>query len=92
MPAADRADAPPGTTLTLLAPLSGVVVPLDRVPDEAFAKRLAGDGVSIDPLSDRVVAPCDARVSHVHRAGHALTLSASGIDILIHVGLDTVNL
>jgi len=78
--------------VTLLAPLSGIVVPLDQVPDPAFAQRLAGDGLALEPLDQRVVAPCDARVLHVHRAGHALTLSASGLEILIHVGLDTVNL
>lgn len=75
-----------------MAPLSGVIVPLERVPDPAFAQRLAGDGASIDPLSDRVLAPCDARVLQVHRAAHALTLSARGLEIIIHVGLDTVNL
>lgn len=79
-------------TLTLLAPLSGVIVPLDAVPDEVFAKRLAGDGISIDPLDNRVVAPCDARVTMVHRAAHALTLDANGLEIMIHVGLDTVTL
>lgn len=78
--------------LTLLAPLSGVIVPLDRVPDAAFAQRLVGDGISIDPLGDRVVAPCDARVLQVHRARHAVTLAASGLEIVIHVGLDTVAL
>ena len=76
--------------MTLLAPLSGVVVALDDVPDPAFAQRLAGDGVSIDPLSDRVLSPCDARVLQMHRAGHAVTLSAEGLEIIIHVGLDTV--
>jgi phosphocarrier protein FPr len=80
------------TTLTLLAPVSGVIVPLEQVPDPAFARRLAGDGLALDPLDQRLVAPCDARVLHVHRAGHALTLSASGLEILIHVGLDTVAL
>jgi phosphocarrier protein FPr len=80
------------TTLTLVAPVSGIIVPLDRVPDPVFAERLVGDGVAIDPLDQRLVAPCDARVLQVHRAGHALTLSASGIEILIHVGLDTVKL
>lgn len=80
------------SSLTLLAPLSGVIVPLDAVPDPVFAQRLAGDGVSIDPLSDRVLAPCDARVLQVHRAGHALTLSAADLEIIIHVGLDTVKL
>ncbi len=80
------------SSLTLLAPLSGIVVPLDRVPDPAFARRLAGDGLALEPLDQRLLAPCDARVLHVHRAGHALTLAASGLEILIHVGLDTVKL
>ena len=79
-------------TLTLLAPLSGILVPLEMVPDPAFAQRLVGDGVSIDPLSDRVLAPCDARVLQVHRAHHAVTLLAQGLEIIIHVGLDTVML
>ena len=79
-------------SLILLAPLSGVVVPLERVPDPAFADRLVGDGVSIDPLSDRVLAPCAARVLQMHRAQHAVTLSAAGLEIIIHVGLDTVAL
>ncbi|MDQ6827301.1 MAG: phosphoenolpyruvate--protein phosphotransferase [Gemmatimonadota bacterium] len=77
-------------SLTMLAPLSGIVVPLDRVPDPAFAQRMVGDGMAIDPLSDRVLAPCDARVMQVHRANHAVTLSALGLEIIIHVGLDTV--
>jgi multiphosphoryl transfer protein len=80
------------TTLTLVAPVSGIIVPLDRVPDPVFAQRLVGDGIAIDPLDQRLVAPCNARVLQVHRAGHALTLSASGIEILVHVGLDTVKL
>jgi multiphosphoryl transfer protein len=79
-----------GAVLSLLAPLSGVLVPLDRVPDAAFAQRLAGDGISIDPLDDNLVAPCDARVLQVHRAGHALTLEASGLELVVHIGLDTV--
>lgn len=97
MTAADRTDKGVSSgahdgTLTVLAPLSGVIVPLDAVPDEVFAKRLAGDGISIDPLDNQVVAPCDARVTMVHRASHALTLDANGLEIMIHVGLDTVNL
>ncbi|MFL5493526.1 MAG: phosphoenolpyruvate--protein phosphotransferase [Gemmatimonadales bacterium] len=78
--------------LTLLAPVSGLIVPLEEVPDLAFARRLAGDGLAIDPLDQRLVAPCDARVVNVHRAGHALSLSAAGLELLIHVGLDTVAL
>src|SRR5918999_3456928 len=84
--------SPTMTTLMLVAPVSGVIVPLDRVPDPVFAQRLVGDGIAIDPLDQRLVAPCDARVLQMHRAGHALTLSTSGIEILIHIGLDTVKL
>jgi phosphocarrier protein FPr len=79
-------------TLALKAPLSGVLVPLDEVPDPVFAQRLVGDGISIEPLSQELLAPCDARILQVHRAGHALTLTRDGIDIMIHIGLDTVNL
>jgi len=77
-------------TLALLAPVSGIIVPLEDVPDPVFAQRLAGDGLSIDPLGSEVVAPCDAVVRQVHRASHAVTLEASGLEIVIHVGLDTV--
>ena len=81
-----------GSLATIFAPISGIIVPLEDVPDPAFAQRLAGDGIAIDPLEQRVVAPCDGRILQVHRAGHALTLSAFGLEILIHVGLDTVKL
>jgi Phosphotransferase System HPr (HPr) Family len=74
----------------IVAPLSGIIVPLERVPDPAFAQRMVGDGASIDPMSDRVLAPCDGQVLQVHRARHAVTLSARGLEIIIHVGLDTV--
>jgi phosphoenolpyruvate-protein phosphotransferase len=89
---APRSPGAERVTVTLVAPVSGVLVPLDDVPDPAFAQRLAGDGVSIDPLSDTIVAPCDARVHQVHRAGHAVTLEAYGLEIVIHVGIDTVKL
>jgi glucose-specific phosphotransferase system IIA component len=78
--------------LELLAPLSGVIVALDDVADEPFRQRLVGDGVAVDPLSDTLLAPCDARVVQVHRAKHALTLEAKGVEIIVHVGLDTVKL
>lgn len=78
--------------ITLVAPLSGVIVPLDHVPDPVFAERTVGDGSSIDPTSQLLVAPCDGRVILVHRASHAITIETSGLEILIHIGLDTVEL
>lgn len=80
-------------SLALRAPLSGIIVPLDRVPDPVFAQRLVGDGVAIDPTSTILVAPCDGRVTQLHRAGHAVTLRTShGLEIMMHIGLDAVEL
>jgi len=79
--------------LSLKAPLSGVVVPLDEVPDPVFARRMVGDGVSIDPISSSLTAPCDGTVVQMHSAAHAVTITSSqGVEILMHVGLDTVQL
>jgi phosphoenolpyruvate-protein phosphotransferase len=79
--------------LLLKAPLSGIVVPLDQVPDPVFAQRMVGDGVSIDPVNASLTAPCDGRIVQIHSAAHAVTLESSqGVEILMHVGLDTVQL
>jgi phosphotransferase system HPr (HPr) family protein len=83
----------PDAELSLVAPLSGLVVPLERVPDPVFAGRVVGDGIAVEPLSSELLAPCDARVSVVHKAGHAVTLTAAnGAEILLHIGVDTVRL
>ena len=77
----------------LRAPLSGVLVALERVPDPVFSQKMVGDGVAIDPVSTELLAPCDGEVIQLHRAGHALTLrSRDGVEVMIHVGLDTVEL
>jgi len=75
----------------LLAPLSGVMLPITEVPDPVFAEKLLGEGVAIDPTSEVLLSPCNAEILHVHPAHHAITLRSShGAEILIHVGLDTV--
>ncbi len=82
-----------GAQVTLVSPLNGLVVPLERVPDAIFAQRTVGDGLAIEPLSGELVAPCDGVVSLLHRAGHAVTVTASnGAEILMHIGVDTVRL
>jgi multiphosphoryl transfer protein len=79
--------------LVLQAPLSGVVYPLERVPDPVFAQKLVGDGVSIDPTDACLRAPCAGEVLNLHAAGHALTLrAAGGVEVLMHIGIDTVAL
>ncbi len=84
--------SPEPAVLELAAPISGIVVSLDEVPDEAFRQRLVGDGIAIDPLGDTLVAPCDATVLLVHKAKHALTLDVDGLELVLHLGLDTVKL
>lgn len=76
--------------LKILAPLSGVLVPLSTVPDPVFAQKMVGDGVSLDPTSAEVLAPLSGVVTQLHESHHALTISADGVDVLIHVGIDTV--
>ncbi|TLY55912.1 MAG: HPr family phosphocarrier protein, partial [Gammaproteobacteria bacterium] len=77
----------------LLAPLSGILVPLERVPDPVFAQRTVGDGVSIDPTSCDVLAPAAGLVTLLHRAAHALAITTDeGVEVLVHIGVDTVGL
>lgn len=79
--------------LTLSAPLSGPVLTLAKVPDAVFASGAMGDGIAIDPLNDTLHAPCAGVVVHVARTGHAVTLRAdNGAELLLHLGLDTVEL
>ncbi len=79
--------------LKILAPLSGQIWPLERIPDPVFAQKMVGDGLSIDPASALLVSPCDGEVIGLHAAGHALTLrTPGGVELLMHVGIDTVTL
>ncbi|OLL31762.1 phosphoenolpyruvate--protein phosphotransferase [Burkholderia sp. SRS-W-2-2016] len=75
----------------LIAPLSGVMVPLDSVPDPVFAGKMVGDGVSIDPTSDELLAPLAGKITLLHASHHAVTITAdNGLEVLLHIGLDTV--
>ncbi len=79
--------------IVLLAPMTGPVVPLANVPDPVFSGGMFGDGIGIDPLEGRLVAPCDGTITHLARTGHAVTLAtAEGVEILLHIGIDTVEL
>ncbi|WP_318388319.1 beta-glucoside-specific PTS transporter subunit IIABC [Enterobacter sp.] len=81
------------TSLDLVSPLNGDVIALEEVADDAFAQKVLGDGIAIRPQSGQVVAPCDARVETLIDSHHAIGLSCdNGAELLIHVGLNTVNL
>jgi phosphocarrier protein FPr len=88
-----EASAPAVTRLDLKAPLTGVLVPIEQVPDPVFAQKMVGEGISIDPLSDHLLAPCDGEVIHLHPALHAVTIRTLGdLEVLLHIGLDTVKM
>ncbi|MBN2653135.1 MAG: phosphoenolpyruvate--protein phosphotransferase [Spirochaetales bacterium] len=75
----------------LIAPLRGVLIPIDKVPDPVFAEKMVGDGVSIDPLEGILRAPCDGEIVHLHESNHAVTIKTSDdVEIILHIGLDTV--
>jgi phosphoenolpyruvate-protein phosphotransferase len=79
--------------LVLVSPLDGWAGPLSEVPDPVFAEAMLGDGLAIDPTGGVLSAPCDGVILSVHAARHAVTLrGAGGVEILMHIGLDTVNL
>ena len=79
--------------LQLLAPLSGVLMALDNVPDPVFSSRMIGDGLCIDPTSQVLCAPLAGVISNLQHTGHAISITgANGVQVLLHIGLDTVNL
>ena len=61
--------------IAIPSPLSGWITPLDEVPDPVFAERMLGDGMAVDPVEGRVVAPGAGVVNSIHPAGHAVTLA-----------------
>ncbi|WP_114588933.1 N-acetylglucosamine-specific PTS transporter subunit IIBC [Microbacterium arborescens] len=95
--AAPQADGAVTTTaravVRLRQPIAGTVVPLAQVPDPMFAQGTMGPGVAIDPTGDTVVAPADGIVTTVFPTGHAVGMTLDdGTELLIHVGIDTVDL
>ncbi len=79
--------------LKILAPFAGWCGTLDEVPDTVFASRMLGNGLAIDPTEGSLRAPCDGEIITLPASGHAVSIRTDrGIDVLIHVGVDTVQL
>ena len=77
----------------ILSPMAGTVLALDQIPDPTFASGLLGQGAGIIPSDNKVIAPFAGEVSSLFQTRHAIgLLSHSGIELLIHVGIDTVRL
>lgn len=95
---APQAEVPEKTSVqcqpgTVYAPVSGNVVPSEQIPDETFAAGILGRGVGIEPSEGVVVAPFDGEISSVTDTHHAVGVtSPDGMELLIHVGVDTVDM
>lgn len=79
--------------ITILSPMEGSVVPADQINDPTFKEQLLGPTIGIKPAGNRVVAPLSGSINSIFETGHALTIiSDSGVELIIHIGLDTVQL
>ena len=78
---------------SILAPLSGQAIPVEQVPDDVFSQKILGDGIAIIPVGGKIYAPVDGEISTVAETLHAYGFtSEDGLEILVHVGLDSVKL
>ncbi|HDL8469504.1 TPA: PTS transporter subunit EIIC [Yersinia enterocolitica] len=105
VPAASSATAPAATkpqavinstktaSLVLVSPITGDVVALEEVPDEAFASKAVGEGIAIRPTDKTVVAPANGTIVKIFNTDHAFCLETeTGAEIVVHIGIDTVKL
>ena len=76
----------------VLQPVPGKVIPMEEIPDDTFAAGILGQGIGVEPSEDVVVAPFDGTVTMVFDTKHAVTLEGNGMEMLIHVGIDTVGM
>ncbi|WP_196296641.1 N-acetylglucosamine-specific PTS transporter subunit IIBC [Hafnia alvei] len=95
--AAAKAQATPNTATvvkaTLVSPITGEVVALDQVPDEAFASKAVGDGVAVRPTDKTVVSPARGTIVKIFNTNHAFCLETDeGAEVVVHMGIDTVAL
>lgn len=78
--------------IDLYAPVEGKVVDLTEVPDAIFSQKMMGDGIAIEPTGSLLMAPCDGRIAFISETKHALAIITGGVEVLMHIGIDTVEL
>lgn len=79
--------------IEIAAPVKGECIPLGQVADPTFAEGILGNGMAIKPTDGKIVAPADGTVTTMFPTGHAVGMTtADGVELLVHVGLDTVAL
>ncbi|MCF6459527.1 PTS sugar transporter subunit IIA [Clostridium sp. Cult3] len=80
-------------SISILAPMTGDIIEITQVEDEVFSEKMVGDGVAIEPREGIVVSPVQGRIVQIFPTKHALGIETEdGLEILIHIGLDTVEL
>jgi glucose-specific phosphotransferase system IIA component len=78
--------------LEVFAPCTGKLMDITQVTDPVFADKTMGDGFAVEPDSDTITAPFDGTITFLPRTTHALVIENNGVQLLIHIGLDTVEL
>ncbi|RLQ95190.1 PTS sugar transporter subunit IIA [Falsibacillus albus] len=79
--------------LSISSPMTGRVLTLEDVPDPVFSQKMMGDGIAIEPVEGKVVAPFDGNIVQVFPTKHAIGIkSPNGVEVLIHIGLETVSM
>lgn len=78
--------------MEIKACVSGTTIALEHVNDEVFSQRMMGDGIAIQPQEEVIVAPMDGVVKMIFPTHHAIGVANDSVELLIHVGIDTVNL
>lgn len=79
--------------ITFVSPVKGQLIPLEKVQDAVFSQKMMGDGFAIEPSAESVVSPVDGKISSIFPTKHALMIATdTGLEVMIHLGLDTVEL
>ena len=82
-----------GKQIEMVAPITGQAIDITKVSDVVFAEKMVGDGIAIEPTDGLVLAPCAGKVVQIFPTNHAIGIETKqGFDILIHLGIDTVEL
>ena len=79
--------------IEILSPMTGKIIPLYEINDKGFSEKNLGDGIAIELTDGKVIAPFDGEITSTYKANHCLVIrSKEGIELLIHIGLDTIKL
>ncbi|MDD5406338.1 MAG: PTS glucose transporter subunit IIA [Sulfurovaceae bacterium] len=81
-----------GKKTAIYAPVAGEIIDLGDVPDEVFSAKMAGDGIAIKPSENIFCSPIDGTLTKVFPTNHAFVVSNNGLEVIVHIGIDTVEL